>query len=208
MKIAAVSDFHGDVWNAHVPNDIDLLLIAGDIGHTDDLEVWLPMTGLPPNRIIGIAGNHDWVAIKKQHVLKQLPWTYLQDSFHEVDGLLIYGTPWTPPFMDWAFMLPEEELKKKWEMIPEQTNILLTHGPPRGCGDMPVRTYGQENGTGSTSLTTRCEQLRQLKLHVFGHIHEERGKQGIYKYGGLWSNVSLLDEHYKPWDLPMAVFDL
>lgn len=208
MRVAAVSDLHHRVWDADVPDGIDLLLVAGDFGHTDELEAWLPTIGLPPERIVACAGNHDWVAIKKPHAVRQLPWTYLEDQQHVVDGLLIYGTPWTPPFMDWAFMVPEDALARKYAEIPEKVDILVSHGPSRGCGDMPRNTYGQEDGAGSTALRARCDELRQLKLHVYGHIHEGRGQRGIYRFGGQWTNVSLLDEYYEPWPRPMEVFNV
>ena len=62
--------------------------------------------------------------------------TYLEDSSLDVFGYKVYGSPWQPDFCDWAFNLPRgQEIRKKWEAIPEDTDILLVHGPPAGHGD-------------------------------------------------------------------------
>ena len=62
--------------------------------------------------------------------------TYLEDSAVDVCGYKIYGTPWQPDFCDWAFNLPRgPEIRKKWQAIPHDTDILLVHGPPAGHGD-------------------------------------------------------------------------
>ena len=63
--------------------------------------------------------------------------TYLQDSGTEILGLNIYGSPWVPGLShEWGFNLKTEEEKlEKWRLIPEDTDILLTHTPPLGIGD-------------------------------------------------------------------------
>ena len=62
---------------------------------------------------------------------------YLEDSGIEIDGVRFWGSPWTPNFMDWAFMLDRDELLyQKWKAIPEHTDVLITHGPPKGIGDL------------------------------------------------------------------------
>src|SRR4051794_33499553 len=120
-------------------------------------------------------GNHDFIFERQPDLVpKSLRWTYLQDSSVEIDGLKIYGTPWQPWFYDWAFNLSEEELAKKWEMIPASTDILVCHGPPRGYGDVT-----QDNRrVGSPSLWDAIFRIRP-RLCVFGHIHEGRGRWAV-----------------------------
>ena len=60
---------------------------------------------------------------------------YLQDSSVTIGGLKIWGSPWTLFFFDWAFNLYEDQLREKWEEIPEDTDIIVTHGPPLGYGN-------------------------------------------------------------------------
>src|SRR5262245_5605331 len=119
MKVVAVSDLHGLLPD--VP-PCDLLLLAGGLcplgdrspssqaGWLDgEFRTWLGQ--LPARKVIGVAGNHDFLFEKApQLVPRGLPWTYLQDSGTEWEGLAIYGTPWQPWFFDWAFNLHEAEL--------------------------------------------------------------------------------------------------
>ena len=123
----------------------------------------------------------------------------MQDSGIEWEGLKIWGTPWQPWFMDWAFNLREPELKKKWELIPADTDILVLHGPPHGLGDAVLEDHGVYH-TGSPSLLERIKII-EPKLAVFGHIHEGRGQWQISST--VLANVTILNERYQhvyePW---------
>merc|ERR1712060_764644 len=75
--------------------------------------------------------------------------TYLEDSVVEVCGYTIYGSPWQPEFCDWAFNLPKgEAMREKWAQIPENVDILITHGPALG--------YCDRNTSG---MRTGCDEL-------------------------------------------------
>jgi Icc-related predicted phosphoesterase len=110
---------------------------------------------------------------------------YLQDEAAEIAGLKFWGSPWQPWFHDWAFNLPRgERLAEKWAMVPEDTEILVTHGPPFGIGDH----NGWEGHVGCDDLRKRVAQLQNLKLHIFGHIHES---PGVFEESGVvFANVS------------------
>jgi hypothetical protein len=203
--VVAVADLHG-VLPAVPP--CELLLVAGDLCPLEDhgeahqrrwlhtvFRAWLERA--PARRRVGIAGNHDLVAQRDAAVLADLPWDYLCDSGTEVLGRRIWGSPWQPPFFDWAFNLPEDELEGRWALIPEDTDVLLTHGPPRGVGDRVGR-----RSAGSVTLRARVERLAP-ELHVFGHIHEGRG---LYRLGdSLLANAALVDEHYRPRHAPLEL---
>ncbi|KAG4078701.1 hypothetical protein HA402_015291 [Bradysia odoriphaga] len=82
---------------------------------------------------------------------------YLEDESIELFGLKIYGTPWQPEFCNWAFNVPRgEQCLAKWNQIPDGIDILITHTPPVGHGDLclfwsPSRlcgTIGHSSGTG------------------------------------------------------------
>lgn len=200
MRVCCVSDLHG-----HMPEipECDLLLIGGDIVPTTAHEPayaagWLEhvfrpwLDGIPARHVIGVAGNHDFIFQRAPGIVPYLPWVYLQDSGTEVGGFKVWGTPWQPVFFDWAFNLPEVSLAERWAMIPDDTDILLLHGPPHGIGDFS--TYGNVH-TGSPSLLQRIEQV-QPRLAVFGHIHSGYGAYRIGETIAL--NASLVDEQYKP----------
>lgn len=199
MLICAVSDLHGTLPD--VP-PCDLLLVGGDVCPLNDhhpaaqaewldtaFRAWLDR--VPANHVVGVCGNHDFVFQQLPEALPTgLRWTYLQDSGCEVLGLKLWGTPWQPWFFDWAFNLYEPELKAKWDLIPDGTDVLVLHGPPRGYGDEVAR--GER--TGSPSLLERIRRVRP-KLAVFGHIHEGRGEWNLD--GTVLANVSILDEKYR-----------
>jgi Icc-related predicted phosphoesterase len=210
MKIVAISDMHGTL--PQTP-PCDLMLIGGDIcpirNHASAFQAeWLNtvfrrwLAEQPARKIVGVCGNHDFVFEREPGLVpRDLPWTYLQDSGIEWEGLKIWGSPWQLWFHDWAFNLYEEQIKAKWDLIPAGTDILVLHGPPFGYGDaVPGRTPDQPRLTGSTTLLKRIEEI-QPKLAIFGHIHEGRG---VWMHGATTlANVTILDVQYNhvypPW---------
>lgn len=105
-----------------------------------------------------------------KHVLTNA--VYLQDSMVTVCGINIYGSPWSPRFCDWAFNAERgADILQKWNMIPENVDILITHGPPVGHGDM---TKGGIH-VGCVELLNTVQKRVKPRYHVFGHIHEGYG---------------------------------
>lgn len=235
MKIIATSDLHG--YLPEIP-ECDILLISGDIcpiyDHNVDFQFsWLTtnfrtwLHRVPAKKVIFIAGNHDWYFALPENRLRQVNCRntfqhshlhmggflekvyYLEDSGCEIDGLKIYGSPWQLRFYDWAFNLDEPELEKTFEKIPK-CDILVTHSPPFGCGDLvddvpknqvwqPGKKYKQIHN-GSKMLAQKCKE-HDIKLHVFGHLHKGYGQ---YKIGNtICANVSLVNEKYQPVNYPM-----
>ena len=198
MRIIAASDLHGRLPQ---PEDVprgDVLALAGDLcphgGASRQLD-WLStafagwVDRLPVSRVVATWGNHDWVGLKwPAPAVSKMSW--LLDSGVEIDGCRFWGSPWSLPFFDWAFMRPEDQLAETWSLMPEGTDVAIVHGPPQGCGDLTSR--GQH--VGSASLRRRLEEVRP-QLAVFGHIHEAAGQWDLA--GGVWANVSLLDLHYR-----------
>ncbi|HEY1012880.1 MAG TPA: metallophosphatase domain-containing protein [Herpetosiphonaceae bacterium] len=176
IRIVAISDTHGQHELLAVP-DGDILVHAGDLtldGVLDDVRSFNAFLGrLPHRHKLVIAGNHDWCFEREPARAAALLTnaTYLCDSAATIAGLRCYGTPWTPLFHDWAFMLPPgPALRAKWDLIPAGVDLLLTHGPPRGHGDRTIR--GAD--AGCADLLAALDRVRP-PLHVFGHIHEGRG---------------------------------
>lgn len=206
IKIIALSDLHGILPPPQTIPKCDLLLIGGDIckhHNVIDQHWWLAqvfkkwLENVPADKIIGVAGNHDFIWEKSPHLVPKLPWIYLQDEIYEYEGWKIFGSPWQLRFCDWAFNLDEPDLAKKWEKIPEDTDILLLHGPPLGFGDMVL--HPKWTNVGSPSLTEKIRQIKP-KLVVFGHIHPAFG---LYQCGrSALANVSIVNEQYQWTNLP------
>jgi len=211
MRIVCISDTHGLEGNFPVP-DGDLLIHAGDlcnVGTERDVQhfaKWL--SRLPHRWKVVIAGNHDWL-FQKQAALARAylePGViYLQDSGCEIEGLKLWGSPWQPWFMDWAFNLPRKgaALRAKWSQIPLDTDVLITHGPPCGILDQVLPPSAAPDSTAElASAHLGCEELAirlqaiQPKLHVFGHIHGSSGS--IEQDGTIYVNASICDESYRP----------
>jgi len=205
----------------------DVLIHAGDftnIGQPQDVKDFSDFLGkLPHKHKIVIAGNHDLSLDEgsfDETYLRFAPkfgekctveyaqslltnCTYLKDTSVEVEGFVIYGSPWQPEFLGWAFNLPRgTELEAKWKMIPDQVDILVTHGPPIGHGDLC-------NGGGRAGCVDLllAVQKRKPRYHVFGHIHEG---YGITTDGQtIFVNASNCNAGYDKNNLnPPIVFDL
>lgn len=128
--------------------------------------------------------------------------TYLEDSTCEILGLKIYGTPWQPEFCNWAFNLPRGgPCLDKWDGIPSDTDILITHSPPLGHGDLTCTGVR----AGCVDLLQTVQQRVHPRYHVFGHIHEGYGVSTDGKV--IYVNASTCDISYTPSNKPI-VFDI
>lgn len=155
-----------------------------------------------------VAGNHDWCFEKSNKLSRNRikNAVYLQDEAVNVGtpegGIVkIYGTPWQPFFCDWAFNFPDHyadffraraHARRCWDLIPEDTQILITHGPAHGILD---ETY-EGLHVGCTWLKERLQHLPHLRLHVCGHIHHSRGQKKIGST--LFVNAAICGEDYAP----------
>ena len=133
---------------------------------------------LPHKYKIVIAGNHElgWNTDSKYLKSELTNCTYLEDSALEIHGLKIFGSPYQPPYQpefDGSAVNLErgQECLGIWKQIPSDTDILVTHGPPLGFGDLT----NSSNRAGCVDLLNTVQQRVKPKYHVFGHIHE--GKQ-------------------------------
>lgn len=206
MKIVMLSDTHTMHDQVKVP-DGDVLIHAGDLTFTGKRSQWESalhwLYSLPHKHKIFIAGNHDFGAAhfcaSKDNV------HYLDNSGCEIDGIKFWGSPITPTFGRWAHMAERgEEIKKYWDMIPDDTDVLITHGPPWGIMDSSELTGGHVG----------CEDLHDAvfdrvlpQVHVFGHIHGGYGHKFKMIPNDvpdiLFYNASVVNEAYEvvndPW---------
>jgi Icc-related predicted phosphoesterase len=203
IRLVAISDTHGLHRHLTIP-DGDILIHAGDItGHGQmeqvaDFNDWLGT--LPHRHKIVIAGNHDFCFEDQPEETAALLTNciYLFDEAITLDGLYFYGSPWQPWFFDWAFNLRRgPEIRAKWELIPPETDVLITHGPPLGYGDLT--SHGE--CVGCADLLESVRQKRP-KLHIFGHIHEGYGM--MQNEHTTFINASSCNLQYRPVQRPFV----
>ncbi len=209
MKIIAIADTHGYHRLVEIPAG-DVLLVAGDIcshgllAEIKEFGTWL--LEQPCKYKIVVAGNHDEpfqseYASALQTISQDNPAIiYLQDSSIKIEGITFYGSPWTPTFMRWFFMADRgETIREKWAKIPDNTDVLITHGPPATILDN-VGGFPE----GCLDLLERVLQVNP-KYNIFGHIHEGYGS--IRRDNTIFINASMCDGLYRPINKPV-VFNL
>lgn len=177
VTVVAMADTHGFHAQLTVPRG-DVLIHAGDMtqrGTWPQLQAFHDwFVALPFDHKVLIAGNHDFLfqdePLRARALFRDV--IYLEDSEATVAGLRIYGSPWQPWFHDWAFNLHRgPAIEQKWKRIPTGLDILVTHGPPAGLGDL----CWDGRQVGCADLLRHVERARP-RFHLFGHIHEARGQ--------------------------------
>jgi Icc-related predicted phosphoesterase len=208
LRFIAISDTHGRHRSLKLPKG-DAILHLGDITYQGDrceVEDFLNwFSRLNYTYKIFIAGNHDFFMEKaKAAVLKKMipdEVIYLRDNATEINGLHIWGSPVTPWFFNWAFNKRRgAPMKRHWDQIPANTDILMTHGPAYGILDMVIN----EQHVGCKDLLSKVMEIKP-KVHLFGHIHESYGS--FTTETTRFFNCCLLNESYELVHRPV-VFDI
>lgn len=209
LKITCISDLHGELPEL---SGGDLLIIAGDLTGSDlfiqyqFFFQWLEYQKY--KTIIYIGGNHDGMIEKGLINFSSIhDIRYLQDSMTIWEDIKIWGAPWTPTFFNWHFMKDRgEDIKKKWDLIPKDTEILITHGPSYGILDY-TEFSSKGKFAGCEELRTVVEELPDLKLHVFGHIHEGYGNLVLKRTPKdlLCVNASVMNAEYDMVNPPINI---
>jgi Icc-related predicted phosphoesterase len=197
MKIVAISDTHGSHTECPLI-ECDVLVHAGDITNRGEMEClkdfahWL--ADYPAEHKIVIAGNHDWCFYKRnkgRNVLEDNGIIYLQDEGCKIGDINFWGSPWQPDFCNWAFNRPRGiALREKWQLVPEETDVLITHGPPATILD----AVGNSGPLGCVDLLEEVIDRIKPRAHIFGHVHAGYGER--WGEGIRFVNASLLDESY------------
>ena len=216
MRLAIISDTHGH----KIPDmpEADVLVHCGDwSGHGTEKEtrgffIWLKDIAHKYQHIVLTPGNHDRYIEKEpqfaKEMLKELvPKAHLLINEELVlDGVKFYGQPFTPAFGHWAFMGDMERLMHLCQAIPDDVDVLLSHGPPLGTLDHVERyhmaEYSLEN-VGCYELKVAMERIRP-KIHCFGHLHLDGGKQE-QKGSTLFINAANVNESYKVVNRPVEL---
>lgn len=213
-KLVCISDTHNHHDKIDLPEG-DVLIHSGDFtngGSALEIETFLRWYGdLDYKYKILVAGNHDWGFDTDREVheklARDLGIIYLNDKGVTLDGIKFWGSPVQPEFCDWAFNRRIEEddisrydwIKPHWDMIPDGTDVLITHGPPMGVLDVSI--YDGKNCGCPHLLEKVCEV--KPKVHIFGHIHHWHGT--CSRYGIKFINASTCNERYDPVNEPIEV---
>lgn len=213
MKIVCISDTHNLHHKLELP-EADMLIHSGDAtmrGQPHEVENFLRwMESLPYKTKIFVPGNHDFLFDSKctnyptlgNTMLKELAPSvvYLKDAVYTSEsGMKVYGTPWVKGLEQWAFGWKSDGGREaEFKAIPDDVDILVTHGPAFGHLD---QLYDMR--LGDEKLAERIEQLKNLKLHVHGHIHYA---YGVTPVGSpIRVNCALCTENYTISNKPIVV---
>lgn len=218
LRVCAISDLHGTLPKI---KKSDILLIAGDISPLEiqfnipKMKEWLIgefktwVENLPVDKVFLVAGNHDSVFERcdiKTLGIENNKLKYLHNEsteYVDVFGKIwtIFGTPYCHIFGNWPFMRTEEYMTDKFKEIPNNVDIIISHDPPYGIGqvdqilDEPMWGNHIRRPLGNEPLSDKLWKIK-FKLLVCGHIHSGDHYPCIYN-GGKVVNVSILNERYK-----------
>lgn len=191
-KLVLISDTHGQHEQVKIPK-CDFLICSGDVttereGFTQLATFFDWMKRQPATHCVFCFGNHDGVGADDMTACKKLAEdfgvTLLAESLAIIDGVSLWGSAYTVDFCSWFFMKPASQMHEIWSLCPEKVDVLVTHGPARGILDL---TYGGVHA-GCVALRNTIDRLQPV-LHVFGHIHEQRGVAN--RYGTVCVNASI-----------------
>ncbi len=190
MTIVFISDTHGQHRALDIPEG-DIIIHCGDFCHYGsvndflDFNEWYSL--LPFKHKILIAGNHDFICQEQPEDFKRIlkeNITYLNDSGIEIEGVKFWGSPVQPDLVGWAFGKPRgKEMQEHWDLIPSDTDVLITHTPPKGILDRS----GSGRVLGCGNLFDSVKKI-EPRINAFGHVHASYGK---FKTGNtLFINAS------------------
>ena len=212
LKILHISDTHGmhDYFPKNHFEGIDMVIHSGDCGNSPFLQSsiievmdfleWYEK--VPVKHKIYVAGNHDTAVARKgvtKETISAYGIHYLENESIIIDGIKIWGSPITPTFGDWSFMKARDKTHEVWKEIPDDTDVIVVHGPPKGVRDL---TYDRQNNLemcGDLALMKRVMAIKP-KLMLFGHIHncKDIENQGVSTYHRLpntkFSNGSCVED--------------
>jgi Icc-related predicted phosphoesterase len=208
MNLTFISDTHSLHDRMPPLGSGDVLVHCGDFsghGNLDDARLFaIFMAAQDFTHKIVIAGNHDWCFEDKRRktaesILAAKGILYLNDTGVEIDGVKFWGSPVQPEFMNWAFNRQRgADIRYHWDKIPNDTDVLITHGPARGILDRCDNGFA----AGCDDLLQAIQRVKP-KIHACGHIHEAYGALEVGET--IFINACILDERYRVKNPPIEV---
>lgn len=212
MKIWHISDTHCFHWGVSrfnkIPADVDLIIHSGDACSSSHLEhnriewvdflIWFKGINNIPK--IFVPGNHDCWIEKNEKIARSQCYEsgikILINEPFEFLGLNFWGSPLTPWFNDWAYNRRRESLNKMWQTIPDNTDVIICHGPPKGVLDITEDKDRKVEQVGCSALGKRIEKIKP-KAVLFGHIHDYKDYKNtgvLYRDDIIYSNASCIED--------------
>ncbi|WP_308233261.1 metallophosphoesterase [uncultured Prevotella sp.] len=191
IDILHLSDTHGQHKNLKSLPEADVIVHSGDFTFAGseeeayDFMNWF--CNLPYKHKIFIAGNHDMCMYGADHIdgLSRNV-HYLYNNSVVIDGIKFYGIPM---FMEDCM---DGNLDVFINNIPDDTDVLITHMPPKGTCDLADYGKGPEH-RGNATLAELLKKLHPT-CHLFGHEHDAYGK--TIKENVIYSNACVVDSRY------------
>ena len=209
MKVLHISDTHGYHDLLSIQDDIDMVIHSGDAAnyrdpYTNEAEMWKFLdwyAAVPVRHKIYVPGNHDssiFHGLIKPERFRDRGIHCVIDQSIEIDGVKLWGSPWTPTFGNWSYNRDRSKLNKLWMTIPDDTDVVITHGPPMGVLDLSRNAQGELEMCGCSALKKRVLVI-QPRYHLFGHIHNydniiNAGQTQLSGYKTVFSNASVVTD--------------
>ncbi|KAK1755816.1 calcineurin-like phosphoesterase [Echria macrotheca] len=200
IRVVCLSDTHSRIPPNLSGVEGDLLIHAGDLtddGSRESIQRQVDwIASLKFGEKVVVAGNHDgwldpeWRGRRRGAGVDQqqgqeggkdeeIEWRgvrYLQDEMVTLEfkggrRLNVYGRSGVPRCGDDSHAFQYDRENHPWRgTIPEETDVLVTHTPPRFHRDLSLGCDGL------------LEEVWRVKprLHVFGHVHWGHGREAVY----------------------------
>lgn len=202
-KILHISDTHGQHNSLQLDlTNIDVLVHSGDesnykspsINHGEFNSFLNWFADLDIEKKIFVPGNHStWIEANEKEarrLFKERDIIFLNKNEIVIDNVKFYGDAVNPLFGNWAYNIKREKLHKHWSLIPDDTDVLITHTPAYGILD--VVDNRRMEFTGCKNLYKQI-QKRNIKAHLFGHIHQDYWNLGVFNDGKtMYSNGAIV----------------
>ena len=217
IKIVCISDTHCQLDKVKLPKG-DILVHAGDALSRGTFNEFTEFMGHMEQikddykHVIYVPGNHDRITEINEFIVKQecksKDIIYLNDTGIELEEIKFWGSGVTPRFHNWAWNrdsgtsgtsyrkdhIDYDPIQKHWDLIPKDTEILITHGPPKGYLDKSVYDGKQ---CGCEYLLKKIKKINP-KYHIFGHIHYYGGQVDFLNKNTTLVNAAVCNEQYQP----------
>jgi Icc-related predicted phosphoesterase len=209
LKIWHISDTHGLHSQLQIPDGIDAVVHSGDASnYLDPYRNESELRGfidwfaeLPIQVKIFVPGNHD-TSLEKGLLTRELIESrginLLINEERTIEGLRIWGSPFTPRYGGWAYMKDRGTINRLWENIPEGLDVLITHGPPYGVLDATYDHHNKVELVGCSALRKRLVKVPP-RFMLFGHVHStsdirNTGTRTVNGLPTVFSNGSCCDD--------------